>query len=74
MSDWKLVRETTSSSIWHPAIDNLAGTDVYTYPDAWSVPFESVVPGYDQFLFASVDMTKWMVATRNEIAISGYAN
>ena len=28
-SDWDLVRETTSTSTWHPATDNLAGTDVY---------------------------------------------
>jgi hypothetical protein len=53
---------------WHPATDDLVGTDVYgtrgctTQP--WSEEFKSI--DFDEFLFISGDGTKWMIMTRLE--------
>jgi hypothetical protein len=51
---------------WHPATDQLVGTDVYgikgctTQP--WSEEFTS--SKFDQFLFINGDKSKWMIITR----------
>ena len=67
---------------WHPATDQLNGTDVYgpklnqfrRENKVWSVDFENEVPGYNQFLFATGDCQKWMTMTKAEAAGSTYAN
>jgi hypothetical protein len=55
-------------SNWHPATDQLVGTDVYgttgSTMDAWSIEYKS--SDFDQFLFISGDGTKWMIMTRLE--------
>ena len=75
---WTLVRHVPSvtpsaggNSLWHPATDQLAGTE--TYGDAtddsepWSKDFETEVPGWGEFLFASGDCTKWLAATKEAV-------
>ena len=75
---WTKVRHMTPGSNWHPAADHLAGTAVYGDSDddsaAWSIDFESAVPGYDQFLFASDDGVYWLVATKSAVAGANYEN
>ena len=76
---WTLVRHVPGgSSKWHPATDNLAGTDVYgdstTGPmsgEAWSIPFELSVNNYDEFLFVSGDCLHWLIA-KKDVVIANY--
>ena len=67
---WGRVRHVPAGDTWHPATDDLAGTDEYGVEGsdeaAWSVKFSSKVPEncpYEEFLFATGDCTKWLVAT-----------
>ena len=72
---WTLVRHAPGgSSTWHTSNDNLAGTDEYgdsaTGPmsrSAWTIPFESAVTGYDEFLFSSADCGLWLIAKKTEV-------
>jgi len=63
---WKLVRYVPSGSTFHPANDNLAGTDVYGNPHdmskAWSVSFSTTNLDRLQFLFAFGNCEKWLIA------------
>jgi hypothetical protein len=72
---WRRVRHLpATSTTWHPATDDLAGTDTYGDPDddsiAWSVPFGA----FDQFLFATGDGRHWLVATREAVNGENYDN
>jgi hypothetical protein len=75
---WVRVRHVPAGNNWHPATDNLAGTDVYGNESddasAWSVNFEAAVPNYDQFLFSSGDNRKWLIVTKKELVGSGFHN
>jgi hypothetical protein len=68
---WTLVRHVPAGNAWHPANDQLAGTQ--TYGDStddsnpWSVNFETAVNGWDEFLFATGDCTKWLAATKEAV-------
>ena len=62
------------SSTWHTSTDNLAGTDEYGIPStgpmsrsAWTIPFESSVTGYDEFLFSSGDCSLWLISKKTEV-------
>ena len=62
---------------WHPAIDQLRGTEVYGDPNvdsvAWSVKFDDIP--FNQLMFANEDYTKWVVAEKNVILdTSWYGN
>ena len=54
---WKLVRHVPEGSRWHPATDQLRGSDIYGTPSgplssqAWSIPFNEEC--FNQFLFAT---------------------
>jgi hypothetical protein len=56
----------------------LAGTDTYgvsTDDSApWSVDFETAVSGWNQFLFATGDCTKWLVATKEAVIEDFYTD
>jgi len=43
----------------------LTGIDIYgdqnKDEDAWSIKFEDAVPQYNEMMFASGDMSKWIV-------------
>ena len=72
---WRRVRHLpATSTVLHPATDNLAGTDTYGDPDddsiAWSIPFGA----FDQFLFATGDGRHWLVATREAVIGENYDN
>jgi hypothetical protein len=76
---WQLIRHVPAGNVWHPATDSLAGTDVYgdsssghNSNEAWSVNFES--PPFDQFLFATGDEEKWLIATRDAVTGAFYKN
>eukprot|EP00656_Telonema_subtile_P007708 TRINITY_DN13620_c0_g2_i4.p1 TRINITY_DN13620_c0_g2~~TRINITY_DN13620_c0_g2_i4.p1 ORF type:complete len:3743 (-),score=834.31 TRINITY_DN13620_c0_g2_i4:156-11384(-) len=74
---WELVRRVKPGNRWHPASDNLKGTEVYgkaatEYPLSdltFSVKFDD--KDFDQFLFASGDMKKWMVVDRTALTEKG---
>lgn len=75
-SGWKLVRRVAPGTTWHPATDNLAGSDVYgkssedkVSPETFSVSFEA--EDFNQFLFATGDMTKWMIVPRKQVFRNG---
>lgn len=68
VSGWRLVRFLPeNSSIWHPATDNLQGTDVYgKYNDstnAWSIEFGT----FDEFCFSTNTFSHWLYCTKNAV-------
>ena len=75
---WKLVRHVPAGNKWHKAQDQLKGTDMYGKPcgstcdEEWSVPFHK--EKFNQFLFATGDETKWLIADRNVVTGYWYAN
>jgi hypothetical protein len=77
-SRWELVRRVKPGLTWHPATDNLKGTDSYCYPtnseycyakDAltadvtWTLPFNTET--YDEFLFTTGNCHTWLITTVN---------
>ena len=74
---WTLVRRVPAGNAWHPATDGLVGTVVYgTYSSnpqdnnigtGWSINFETAVPGYNEFRFASGDGQVWLITTKAAI-------
>jgi len=76
---WTLVRRVKAGNTWHPATDQLMGTHVYgTYvnnPTAhatFSIAFD--INHVDEFLFATGDGTKWLVASKDSVVGAFYAN
>ena len=73
--DWKKVRFVPSGSTWHPAKDNLAGTEL-AYGDsnsnsaAWNIPFSNI--DFSIFLFATGDFRKWLITEKKELLETGY--
>eukprot|EP01052_Picozoa_sp_SAG31_P045454 SAG31_NODE_8302_length_1477_cov_118.462990_2_plen_206_part_01 len=71
--EWYLVRrDHEPSDGWHPANDNLAGTDEYgsvttdsLAPATFSVPFGDA---FTDYLLASGDMSMWVIITKDEVA------
>merc|ERR1712217_816080 len=72
-------RVQASSPFWHPATDNLDGTDSYgvyttdylsdsTFSRTWSTT------ECDQFLFATGDWTLWLIATNDAVRGEHYAD
>ena len=60
---------------WHQGADHLAGTTPsYGDPNvgsaAWGIEFQNFV--FDQFVFASLDFTYYIIATKSEINGSLY--
>jgi hypothetical protein len=73
---WQLVRRVKAGPTWHPATDHLAGTDTYgTYnadPTAdatFSIAFDTI--DFDQFMFATGDGEKWLIATKDAVVGTG---
>ena len=67
-----MVRRVRSGSRWHPATDQLNGFDTYgTYVEdptsnsTFSIAFNQ--KDFDEFLFATGDGEKWLVAEKNEV-------
>mmetsp|Transcript_29544 Transcript_29544/g.43581 ORF Transcript_29544/g.43581 Transcript_29544/m.43581 type:complete len:288 (-) Transcript_29544:88-951(-) len=72
---WVHVRHVAAvSDGWHPANDQLRGTDEYRFDGAWSKNFEKEVSGYNEFLFAFGDRSKWLVATKESVTGDNYAD
>lgn len=77
---WKLVRRVKQGAEWHPATDNLQGTDVYGNAAVdyelsdltFSVRF--VDDDFDEFLFALGDFSRWMVVKKEQISMHGGAS
>jgi len=71
------VRHVPAGGVWHPATDQLAGTDVYGTPadslnaPAWSKKFDDI--DFDEFLFASGDETKWLISSKDAVIGGFYA-
>ena len=60
---------------WHPATDDLAGTEAYgdsangpMSREAWSIVFDTAVSGYDELLFSSGDCTLWIIVKKEQLA------
>eukprot|EP01083_Nonionella_stella_P239477 838101_1 len=65
--EWYLVRHVYNK--WHPATDNLAGTDMYgthddnpLSPTSWSIPFAAILApdGSTLFMFSNGDCSRWL--------------
>lgn len=60
---------------WHPATDQLVGTDVYGTADEptndWSIAFDTM--SYDQYLFTTSDCEKWLVSEKEQV-LGWYSN
>ena len=76
---WNLVRRVKEGDLWHQATDNLALTDTYgtfvenpvvdaSFSRPWNGAFVT------DFLFATGDETKWLVASRNAVLGEYYDN
>jgi len=76
-SGWKLVRHVPAGNRWHPATDQLTGTDVYgakgdaKSSKAWSIKFSG--DKFSEFLFSTGDCKKWLIAKKSQV-IGWYAN
>jgi hypothetical protein len=72
---WTRVRHTATGGNWGPWTDQLSGGVVTGDPDndgaSWTVNFDNAVPGWNRFLFATGDCTKWLEATKDSV-IGGY--
>eukprot|EP01083_Nonionella_stella_P107621 311908_1 len=75
--NWTLVRHAYNQ--WHPATDNLEGTDEYgTYVNdpqsmsSWSIPFSQYLwpDGLTQFMFSNGDCSKWLITTNDQFTTS----
>lgn len=86
-AEWDVDNDPTNpnKSTWHPATDSLAGTDTYGLdangkPESddtpWSLEFAIAVPTWgdnnDEFLFATGDCKKWVVATKDAVIGANY--
>ena len=75
---WTLVRHVPEGNKWHRATDQLRGSDMYGTPcgetcnQEWSIKFASI--NYNQFLFATGDGHKWLIAAKNVVTGSFYEN
>eukprot|EP01083_Nonionella_stella_P271277 919189_1 len=72
--NWTLVRHAYNQ--WHPATDNLEGTDEYgTYVNdpqsmsSWSIPFNQYLwpDGSTEFMFSNGDCSKWLITTHDQV-------
>ena len=72
--NWLLVRHSYNS--WHPATDNLKGTDVYGVYDnnpqslnSWSIQFDNVLQSDNStlFMFSNGDCSEWMITTNDQL-------
>ena len=69
------MRRVKAGTQWHPATDRLQGTDVYGTPssatadETFSVEFGE----FDQFLFATGDGAKWLIADKDQV-YGSYSN
>ena len=77
--EWEFVRRVKSGSSWHPATDNLSGTEEYgtyvndpTIDSTFSKTWDNARVEY--FLFATGDGTQWLVATKEAVLGSYYAD
>ena len=76
--EWKLVRHVPAGNVWHRANDLLVGRDVYGIPSGsngnneWSIRFDNI--SFSQFLFATGDGAKWLIASKNEVTGAFYSN
>ena len=75
---WTRVRHTATGGNWGPFTDQLSGDVVTGDPNndgaSWTVNFNNAVPGYNRFLFATGDCTKWLEATRDSAIGGHYSN
>ena len=75
---WKLVRHVPAGNRWHKAKDQLKGTEAYGTPcgatcaKEWSIKFHK--EPFDQFLFATGDEKKWLIADKDAVVGGWYAN
>jgi len=70
--NWMLVRQVRAGSSWHPATDSLAGTDEYDDGNGTHSIRFSDIP-FNQFLFASGDGKKWLIAGKKAVIGGWYA-
>ena len=75
--NWRLVRRVVGST-WHPATDQLAGTEVYgsacgatascTFSESWNGA------SFTHYLFATGDKQHWLIAERCQAECSFYSD
>ena len=74
-----MVRRVQAGNTWHPADDQLQGTSAYgtfvnnlTADATFSVPYD--IERVVEFLFATGDGTKWLVASKGAVVGGFYEN
>jgi hypothetical protein len=79
LGGWQLVRRTHQQYYWHPATDQLRGTEVYGTPSTdklaastFSIKFDDIP--FSEFCFASGDETIWLRATKFAVNGEWYNN
>ena len=70
------MRRVKAGTEWHPATDQLLGTDVYGTPSSATADatFSVEFGAFDQFLFATGDGAKWLIADKEQVRLhaTGY--
>jgi len=66
---WRLVRHVPAGDRWHPATDDLKGTDVYGDPKNMQEPFsiKFYQDDFNQFLFEDEDLKYWLIVNKKEL-------
>ena len=73
-----MVRHVPAGNRWHKARDQLSGTEAYGTPcgatcaEEWSVTFDK--EDFNQFLFATGDEQKWLIADKDDVTGDFYSN
>ena len=71
-----MIRHVPRGNNWYRATDQLRGTDVYGTPcgakcnNEWSIKFSN--RRFNQFLFATGDGKKWLIADKNAVTGGWY--
>ena len=63
------MRRVKAGTEWHPATDQLLGTDVYGTPSSAAADetFSVEFGAFDQFLFATGDGAKWVIVDKEQV-------
>lgn len=76
LSAWTKVRHSPATGNWHPATDNLAGSEVYgdSTDDAvaWSTKFDDLK--FTEMLFTFGDKSSWMIMTKTAAVGENYSD
>ena len=72
------MRHAPPGNIWYSKNDDLEGSKTVGNPNndaaEWSKIFETEVPNFNEFLFASGDCSKWLITTKDQAIGKHYSD